>query len=189
MGPLMFIRGRYGHGGRVGYDREWRADPEISGGGELLDQGVHLIDLARWFLGEFPVVEGHAETYYWDMPVDDNAFLSLRTKDNQTAWLQASCSEWKNMFSFEIYGRKGKLQADGLGGSYGLERLSYYQMSPQMGPPETTIWEYPGDDMSWKLELSTFLISIRDGVARGPGLNDALAALEIVETIYRSSKK
>ena len=188
VGPLMFIRGRYGHGGRVGYDREWRANPEISGGGELLDQGVHLIDLARWFLGEFPVVEGHAETYYWDMPVDDNAFLSLRTKDNQTAWLQASCSEWKNMFSFEIYGRTGKLQVDGLGGSYGVERLSYYRMSPQMGPPETTIWEYPGEDLSWKLELTTFLLSIRDGVARGPGLNDALAALEIVETIYRASK-
>ena len=47
----MFIRGRYGHGGRVGYDREWRADPALSGGGELIDQGVHLIDLSRWFLG------------------------------------------------------------------------------------------------------------------------------------------
>jgi predicted dehydrogenase len=58
-----------------------------------------------------------------------------------------------------------------------------------MGPPETTIWEYPGDDTSWKLELSTFLNSIRDGVAYGPGVNDALAALEIVEAIYRSSNK
>src|SRR6185295_2401631 len=137
LGPLMFIRGRYGHGGRTGYDREWRADPAISGGGELIDQGVHLIDLARWFLGEFPVVEGHAGTYFWDMAVDDNAFLSLRTKANQTAWLQASCTEWKNMFSFEIYGRDGKLQVDGLGGSYGVERLSYYKMLPKMGPPET----------------------------------------------------
>ena len=53
LGPLMFIRARYGHGGRVGYDREWRADPNLSGGGELIDQGVHLIDLAGWFLGDF----------------------------------------------------------------------------------------------------------------------------------------
>ena len=185
----MFIRGRYGHGGRVGYDREWRADPAISGGGELLDQGVHLIDLARWFLGEFTRVEGHAGTYYWDMPVDDNGFVSLRTATNQTAWLHASCTEWKNMFSFEIYGRDGKLQIDGLGGSYGVERLSYYRMKPEMGPPETTIWEYPGEDTSWKLELSTFLESIADGVPRGPGIGDALAALEIVETIYQSSNK
>ena len=64
LGPLMFIRGRYGHGGRVGYDREWRADPSLSGGGELIDQGVHLIDLAGWFLGDFPRVEGHVATYF-----------------------------------------------------------------------------------------------------------------------------
>ena len=79
LGELMFIRGRYGHGGRIGYDREWRADPALSGGGELIDQGVHLIDLARWFLGDFTTVEGHTATFFWDMPVDDNAFLSLRT--------------------------------------------------------------------------------------------------------------
>jgi predicted dehydrogenase len=189
LGPMMFVRGRYGHGGRIGYDREWRADPAISGGGELLDQGVHLIDLARWFLGEFSLVDGHAATYYWDMPVDDNAFLSLRTKDGQTAWLQASCTEWKNMFSFEIYGRNGKLQVDGLGGSYGVERVSYYRMRPGMGPPETTIWEYPGEDTSFRLELSTFVDAITGVGRRGPGLGDALKALEIVETIYRSSKK
>ncbi len=189
LGPLMFIRGRYGHGGRVGYDREWRADPLVSGGGELLDQGVHLIDLSRWFLGDFSVVDGHAGTYFWDMPVDDNAFLSLRTEGGQTAWLHASCTEWKNMFSFEIYGRDGKLQVDGLGGSYGVERLSHYQMKPEMGPPDTTIWEYPGEDTSFKLELSTFIDSVACGVRRGPGLADALAALEIVESIYRSSKQ
>jgi len=187
LGPLMFIRGRYGHGGRVGYDREWRADPKISGGGELLDQGVHLIDLARWCLGEFVHVEGHAGTYFWNMPVDDNGFLYLRTAKKQTAWLHASCSEWKNMFSFEIYGREGKLQIDGLGGSYGVERLSYYRMLPQMGPPETTIWEYPGEDLSWKTELTVFLESIESGTQKGPGLKDALAALEIVGAIYQKS--
>jgi predicted dehydrogenase len=187
LGPLMFIRGRYGHGGRVGYDREWRADPRISGGGELLDQGVHLIDLARWCLGEFVHVEGHAGTYFWNMPVDDNGFLCLRTAKKQTAWLHASCSEWKNMFSFEIYGREGKLQIDGLGSSYGVERLSYYRMLPQMGPPETTIWEYPGEDLSWKTELSVFLESIESGTQKGPGLKDALAALEIVGAIYQKS--
>src|SRR6185312_5816860 len=126
LGPLLFLRARYGHGGRKGYDREWRADPKQSGGGELIDQGVHLIDLAGWFLGEFSTVEGHATTSFWDMPVDDNAFLSLRTPAGQTAWLHASCTEWKNLFSLEIYGRDAKLAIDGLGGSYGQERLVYY---------------------------------------------------------------
>ena len=128
LGPLMFIRARYGHGGRTGYDREWRADPKLSGGGELIDQGVHLIDLARWFLGDFTTVDGHAATFFWEMPVDDNAFLSLRTATGQTAWLHASCTEWKNLFSLEIYGRDGKLQMDGLGRSYGVEKLTYYKM-------------------------------------------------------------
>jgi Predicted dehydrogenases and related proteins len=187
LGKLMFIRGRYGHGGRIGYDREWRADPALSGGGELIDQGVHLIDLARWFLGDFPSVQGHAATFFWDMPVDDNGFLSLRTAAGQTAWLHASCTEWKNMFSFEIYGRDGKLQIDGLGGSYGVERIAHYRMLPEMGPPETTIWEYPGQDLSWKLELATFLRSIETGVLHGPGLRDAHAALAIVEKIYRQA--
>ena len=80
LGDVMFVRGRYGHGGRTGYDREWRMDPAQSGGGELIDQGVHLIDLAASFLGEFTAVDGHAATYFWDTQVDDNAFLSLRTR-------------------------------------------------------------------------------------------------------------
>jgi predicted dehydrogenase len=185
LGPLMFLRGRYGHGGRIGYEKEWRANPKISGGGELIDQGVHLIDLARWFLGDFTRVEGHARTYFWDMSVDDNAFLSLRTGADQTAWLHASCTEWKNLFSMEIYGRDGKLDIQGLGGSYGVERIAYYKMLPRMGPPETTIWEYPGEDESWQLELADFCQSIRSGTACGPTLHDARAALEIVERIYR----
>jgi predicted dehydrogenase len=156
LGPLLFIRGRYGHGGRVGYEREWRAVPEISGGGELLDQGVHLIDLAAWFLGPFERVDGFAHTYFWNMPVEDNGFLLLRTAGDQTAFLHASCTEWKNLFSFEIYGRDGKLHIEGLGGSYGVERLYFYRMLPQMGPPETIIWEYPGEDLSWICELEVF---------------------------------
>ena len=143
LGEMMFIRGRYGHGGRPGYDREWRADPALSGGGELIDQGVHLIDLSRWFLGDFPSVRGRARTYFWDMPVEDNGFLLLETARGQVAFLHASWTEWKNLFSFEIAGRTGKLEINGLGGSYGIERLTCYHMLPEMGPPETTVWEYP----------------------------------------------
>lgn len=187
LGPLMFLRARYGHGGRKGYDREWRADPMLSGGGELLDQGVHLIDLAGWFLGDFPHVGGHAATYFWDMKVDDNAFLSLRTPTGQTAWLHASCTEWKNLFSFELYGRDAKLAIDGLGGSYGLERLAYYKMLPEMGPPDTTVFEYPRGDQSWALEIEAFIDDIRTGREPSPGLAEGIRTLEIVEEIYRKS--
>jgi predicted dehydrogenase len=187
LGPLMFVRGRYGHGGRLGYEREWRADPEISGGGELLDQGVHLIDLAGWFLGEFTEVCGLAKTYFWDMPVDDNAFLLLRTRHNQAAWLHASCTEWKNLFSFEIYGRRGKLQIDGLGGSYALERLTHHSVLPEMGPPDTNVWEFPGDDVSWQHELQAFVDRIQSGQSMTKSLHDAEAALAVVDALYKNS--
>ena len=74
LGEIMFVRARYGHGGRVGYEREWRADPKLSGGGELIDQGVHLIDLAGMFLGQFTQIDGHAVTAFWNMPVDETRF-------------------------------------------------------------------------------------------------------------------
>lgn len=188
LGELMFIRGRYGHGGRIGYDKEWRANPEISGGGELIDQGVHLIDLARWFLGDFAATQGFAHTYFWQMPVDDNGFMLLRTANDQVAFLHVSCTEWKNLFSFEIYGRDAKLDISGLGGSYGVERLAFYKMLPQMGPPETTIWEYPMTDTSWEIEFAEFLEDIRLNREPAANLNDARAALGIVEEIYQKSE-
>ena len=189
MGELMFIRARYGHGGRIGYDKEWRADPKLSGGGELIDQGIHLIDLTGWFLGEFEKVDGHAETYFWKMPVDDNAFLDLRTAKNQTAWLHVSCTEWKNLFSFEIYGRHTKLAIEGLGGSYGVEKLFHYQMKPEMGIPDTKVYEFPGPDESWKLELAEFARDVQARRIPDAGLAEARAALKIVEAIYRKRKK
>ena len=187
LGPLMFIRGRYGHGGRIGYDTEWRANPALSGGGELIDQGVHLIDLAHWFMGDFSSIDGHAATYFWKMKVDDNAFLNLRTPTGQTAWLQVSCTEWKNMFSFEIYGRDAKLSIDGLGGSYGQEKLTYYKMLPQMGPPETTVFDYPQGDQSWSLEISEFIDDIRLNRDPSPSLTEGIKTLEVVEAIYKKS--
>jgi predicted dehydrogenase len=184
LGPLLFVRARYGHGGRPGYDREWRAQPQRSGGGELIDQGIHLIDLARWFLGDFVDVSGFAHTYFWDMPVEDNGFMLLKTATRQVAFMHASCTEWKNTFSWELYGRDGKLQVDGLGGSYGVERLTWYRMLPEMGPPETTSWEYPMADNSWTVEMAEFIEDIRSGREPSAGLDDAIAALDVVAKIY-----
>jgi len=188
LSELMFIRARYGHGGRIGYDQEWRAIPEISGGGEAVDQGVHLLDLARWFLGDLKFVAGRAPTYFWEMPVEDNAFFLLETDSRQTAFLHASWTEWKNLFSFEIAGRLGKLEIEGLGGSYGVERLIHYQMLPEMGPPPTTIYEYPMPYNSWETEIAEFMEDIRFGREPQPGIADARAALTIVEQLYSNSK-
>jgi predicted dehydrogenase len=148
---------------------------------------VHLIDLARWFAGDFAEVSGTAGTFFWNMPVEDNGFLLLKTAAGQIAWLHASCTEWKNLFCFEVFGKNGKLQIDGLGGSYGTERLTYYRMLPQMGPPETTIWEYPGEDQSWRIEFAHFLECIAAGGRPWGDLDDALAALTIVGRVYDQS--
>jgi predicted dehydrogenase len=121
------------------------------------------------------------------MPVDDNAFLVLRTSREQTAFLHVSCTEWKNLFSLEIYGKRGKLHVEGLGGSYGVERLTFYRMLPEMGPPETTTWEYPQADQSWALEFAEFLDDIRLQRPPRPGLSDARAALAVVEETYKQS--
>jgi predicted dehydrogenase len=188
LGELMFIRARYGHGGRVGYDREWRADYKLSGGGELLDQGPHLIDLSRWFFKtEISEISGIAQTCYWDMPVDDNAFMLLKTNGGQVAFLHVSCTEWKNLFSMEIYGKDGKLEINGLGGSYGTEQLTWYKMLPEMGPPETFCWQFPMKDNSWNVELDEFFEDIRLGRAPSASLLDAREALKVIQEIYRKS--
>ena len=185
LGPLMFIRARYGHGGRVGYEKEWRAIPEISGGGELIDQGSHLIDLSRWFLGDLTVDYASVPTLFWNMQADDNCFMALRSGSGQMAWLHASWTEWKNTFSFEIFGRDGKLVIDGLGGSYGQEQLTFYRMLPQMGPPETATFEYPGQDQSWDTEFADFASAVSENRRPCGDIADAVANLAIVEDIYR----
>jgi predicted dehydrogenase len=189
IGPLLFIRGRYGHGGRIGYEKEWRFQPHISGGGELIDQGSHLIDLSRWFLGDLALAYGAVPNYFWQAPVEDNCFVALTGKEKQMAWLHASWTEWKNLFVFEIMGRDGKLTIEGLGGSYGTERLTLHRMLPQMGPPETTIWEFPFPDRSFEIEFENFVAAV-EGRARAIGdINDAYANLAIIQAVYDQAQR
>lgn len=187
LGDLMFLRARYGHGGRLGYDREWRADPNLAGGGELVEQGIHIVDLARWFLGDFVEVDGYAHTYFWDQSLDDNGFLLLKTARKQVAFMHCSCTEWKNTFSFEIYGKRGKLDIFGLGGSYGTERISWYDMQPEMGPPPTTVWEFPMADRSWEAEFAEFIEDIHLNRQPSASISDARAAWQVIDRVYEVS--
>jgi len=188
IGKPMYLRARYGHGGRLGYEKEWRAKPSVSGGGELIDQGSHLIDLSRLFLGEFNDVKGFINTYFYKMSVEDNAFLTLKTHSNKTAFLHSSWTEWKNMFSFEIFCTFGKLDINGLGGSYGREQLTLYKMSKKMGIPKQKKWKFKLQDVSWKNEINEFYNDIIYNRKPKSNLNDAYQSLKIINKIYKDSK-
>jgi predicted dehydrogenase len=183
-GEVFAIRARYGHGGRPGYEKEWRAQREISGGGELIDQGLHLIDLVRYLVGDVDLAFSELRTDFWAMDVEDNAYLALRARAGAFAWLHASWTEWKNLFSFELTMHDAKLDVQGLGGSYGTERLTLYEMSPEMGPPPATSWEWPPPDASWSRELADVVTDIEGGSSVGADLSDCIAAFRVVEEAY-----
>jgi predicted dehydrogenase len=188
IGSVFAIRALYGHGGRAGYEREWRADPTRSGGGELLDQGVHIVDLARWFIGEIVEAQGLIGTYHWPIgPVEDNAFALLRATNGGAVSFHTSWTQWKNTFRFEVLGSDGYMRVDGLGGSYGTERLAVARRNADSSPPteETTSFESP--DRSWHDEWQEFSTAI--AISRQPVGNgtDGLAAARIIDAIYASA--
>lgn len=197
IGPLMFIRAIYGHGGRPGYEKEWRGDLDLAGGGELLDQGVHIVDLCRWFMGDFSEVVGFTSTYVWGTEVErstfnvkrpeDNAFVLLRTADGRIAQFHTSWTQWKNRFTFEVFGRNGYVRVEGLGGSYGPERLEVGRRRTEGGPPEIEIFDFPGPDRSWQAEWQEFAAAIREG--RQPLANgeDGFQAMRLIAAIYQSA--
>jgi predicted dehydrogenase len=171
-GDVMFARARYGHGGRLGYEREWRADPLQSGGGEIVDQGMHLLDLSFWLFGDLPLQSALLRTHFWDAPVDDNAVLVLGERGgvgSTLPWALIHCSwtEWKNLFSLEIYCQNAKFAVDGLVRSYGPQQLRIYRMRPDLGPPDTEEILYPNRDDSWAEEWAHFTRVIAAG---DPGL-------------------
>ena len=187
-GGLLWMRGRYGHGGRLGYEKEWRANRSISGGGEFVDQGSHLVDLCRYFSGDVELAFSETQTVFWDTDVEDNVFFALRPKTGGFAWMHASWTEWKNMFSFEITLEKAKIDIFGLGGSYGVESLTLYEMQPEMGPPPSSTMTWDESDASWTLELEDLIAHINDPghIPMGTTLDGAVAVWEIIEKAYRA---
>ncbi len=191
-GELMQLRARYGHGGRPGYDREWRVERARSGGGELVDQGMHLLDLSNWLAGPLPLHSALLRTQFWDAAVEDNAALLLGDADTRTgpwAMLHVSWTEWKNLFSLEIYCLTAKLQVDGLSGSYGPQRLRIYSMGADLGPPALEEMHYPPEDGSWQAEWEHFAEAIvaADGRPLLGDLRCARDAWQQVQAAYAIS--
>ena len=190
IGRPIFLRAVYGHGGRAGYEREWRTRAELSGGGELMDQGVHLLDLLRWFAGEFLEVAGMISTAFWPIsPAEDNVFALLRSKRGAVAELHASWTQWKNAFRFEVFGERGYLQVSGLGGSYGRESLCLGVREKLGEVPREQLFEFPGPDESLLREWEAFASTVLGGDEMESDGVDALRTMLLVEAIYRAARE
>jgi predicted dehydrogenase len=189
IGAPCFLRCVYGHGGRPGYENEWRGNADLAGGGELLDQGVHVVDLARWFLGEFVEVMGVTTRCFWPIePLEDNGFALMRTRGGQVASLHTSWTQWRNRFSFEVFGRDGYVRLEGLGGSYGPASLILGRRRPESGPPDEQRVTFEGPDQSWSAEWLEFLAAISEGREPIGSGTDGVEALRLIEAVYGASR-
>lgn len=192
LGRILWLRGVYGKAGGPGYDRNWRNDPERSGGGILIDQGIHLLDLLQLFCGGFEEVKSFIGRSFWQVPVEDNAFAILRNAAGQVAMLHSSATQWRHTFRLEIYLERGYLAIEGIlssTGTYGQETLKMATCLfdeagyPLPNPRETET--YYSEDQSWELEVADFLKCVRsDQAVRVGSSSDALAVMKLVHEIY-----
>jgi predicted dehydrogenase len=188
IGKATFGRARYGIGGRQGIENEWRSDPAIVSGGQMMEQGIHVVDLYRWFLGSIERVTGLVATTRWPIaPLEDNGFALLQSKSGVIVSVHSSLTQWTNLFEFELYGDKGSLAVRGLGASYGVEQLTVSQHDPTAPFSHKTI-EYRGGDTSWKGEWDEFVGAIDDKRQPLGNGDDGLAAMQIVNAVYAAAK-
>jgi predicted dehydrogenase len=187
LGPLHFLRCRYGHGGRPGYEKEWCTDAELSGGGVLLEQGIHVFDLVRYLLGEPARLAAQTQRYFWNFPaVEDNGFCLLETEQGQTAQIHISWTQWVNIFELELFGADGFLRLEGRDSHYGPQRLVWGKRQPDHSRPEHVIFDFPVSDNSWDLEWQEFCSAIEQRREPVGNASDGLRAQQLVEAAYHS---
>jgi predicted dehydrogenase len=193
MGRLLWMRGVYGKAGSIDFNQEWRNYKKFSGGGILMDQGIHMLDLFRYFANqEFDCLSSHVSTEYWDIENEDNVFLLLKSKDGIIASMHSTANQWRHKFLLEMTFESGYINLDGLvtsTGSYAPEKLIYgyrefEDISVAMGKPsETTV--YFEKDNSWNLELKEFVSAIRGNTNIENGsINDAKEIISLIDNIY-----
>lgn len=188
IGKPVFARGRYGIAGREGVEKEWRSDPKIVSGGQLMEQGIHLVDLFRWFLGDMTEVTGMMSTTHWPIgDLEDNGFVLMKSGQGAIASVHSSLTQWINLFEFELYGEKGSLTAHGLGTSYGVEKLTISEHDPN-GPFSYKTIEYRGGDKSWTTEWQEFTRAVESRQQPIGNGEDGVRAMQIVLGAYDAAR-
>jgi len=191
-GRVIHLRGIYGKSGGTQFKRSWRNDRAISGGGILLDQGIHMLDLFRYFAGDFAGVKCVASNAFWNLDVEDNAFVVLKGQRGIDAMLHSSATFWKHTFCIHVTLEGGYLIVEGLlskTGSYGREQLivakrQFEDEAHAVGNPSEEI-TYFDRDLSWDLEVQEFARCIReDKPVTAASSQDALKVMQIIEQAY-----
>ena len=195
LGEVINLRGVYGKSQLTTFNQpDWRTKREIAGGGVLLDQGIHMVDLMRLFAGEFTEIHSFIENSHWNYDVEDNAYALMRTKDGKVAMLNSSATQWRHRFYLDINLEKGSLILGGIlsgSKSYGAESLTVVSANPEndRGDPKEVTTRY-NTDPSWFSEIKEFadcIINNRE-VINGTS-NDALQTMKLVYKIYHSDKR
>ena len=191
-GKVLWLRGVYGKCGGIQFENEWRNDRNIAGGGILLDQGIHMLDLCRCFCGDFTDIKSLVTTSYWKTPLEDNAFVIMSNEAGQVAQVHSSATQWKHRFGLEICLEDGYINLQGIlssSRSYGDETLTFARKqfedtSLAFGRPrEETI--YFDTDESWALEIDDFVDAVRtDRPVTSGNSEDSLRVMQLIEEIY-----
>ncbi|MBW0434126.1 Gfo/Idh/MocA family oxidoreductase [Leptospira yasudae] len=188
MGKVINIRGIYGKSAIVNVSDGWRADRSIAGGGILLDQGIHMVDLIRLFAGEMEEVKSYVTNGYWNLDVEDNAFALMKSTLGVIVQFQSTATEWRHRFNLQINLEKGSLVLAGIlsgSKSYGQETLTIYPRDLESGGnPRLETINYL-EDNSWRDEINEFTDHILKGepVKTGSSL-DAYQTMKLVYQIY-----
>lgn len=193
-GPVLCARGTYGKAGGLGLEKNWRLDKELAGGGILLDQGIHMLDLMRYLIGNFTEIKSFVENLYWKAPLEDNAFVLMKTDAGQVAMVHSSATQWKHKFSLELFMADGYVSINGIltsTRSYGDETITFARKQFEdetfaFGRPREEIIYFDRDD-SWAFEMNEFCACIKGEKQRPEGSSeDALKVMMLVEKIYNA---
>lgn len=186
-GKLINLKGLYGKSKIITFAGQWRSVKSIAGGGILLDQGIHLLDIMRFFCGDFKEIKSLVSNDYWKHKVEDNAYVIMRSKKNIVAMVHSTATQWQHKFRIEITLEKAQINLSGiLSGSktYGQEKI---EIQPKFSKSKKTKTIKFKKDLSWEKEIKEYINCIKSNKKIYNGtIYDAIEVMKMIDTIYKS---
>lgn len=192
-GKILWMRGRYGKSVDENFYNDWRSQKELAGGGIFIDQGIHMVDLFLMLAGDFEEVHAFVSNLYWKLDVEDNVFAMFRNRQGVVASLHSTMTQWRHLFSLEIFLEKGYIVINGLktpSGTYGDEVMT---VAKNRSTAPAATWDDEDHfrfniNNSWRDEVTHFLDAIGNGTPILYGNStDALKLMRIVDKVYGRS--